>query len=78
MASYAPNTLQGAFGQANAVPQQKSPPFQPYNDEPAFKPSDRRYAKVEYFWLNRTRRIAVILRCTQYDEGLTSVIWPLP
>ena len=46
MASFAPNTRQGAFGQANAVPQQRTPPYTPFNDEPAFKPSDRRYLNM--------------------------------
>jgi hypothetical protein len=40
--SFAPNTRQGAFGQANAVPQQLTPPYTPFNEEPAYKPSDRR------------------------------------
>ena len=43
MASFAPNTYQGAFGQANAVPQQQTAPFTPYDDEPSYKPADRRY-----------------------------------
>tara|TARA_B110000208_G_C11778562_1_gene432975 strand:+ start:128 stop:2587 length:2460 start_codon:yes stop_codon:yes gene_type:complete len=42
MGSFAPNTRQGAFGQANAVPQQLTPPYTPFNEEPAYKPSDRR------------------------------------
>jgi hypothetical protein len=46
MASFAASTRQGAFGQANAVPQQQTPPFTPFNDEPAFKPSDRRYLNM--------------------------------
>ena len=46
MASFAPNTWQGAFGQANAVPQLQSSPYTPYNDEPAFKPNDRRYLNM--------------------------------
>lgn len=35
MASYVSNTFQGAFGQANAVPQLRTPPYTPFNDEPA-------------------------------------------
>lgn len=46
MASFAPNTRQGALGQANAVPQLRTAPFTPFNDEPAFKPSDRRYLNM--------------------------------
>ena len=37
MASFAPNTYQGAFGQANAVPQMQTPPYTPFNDEPVRK-----------------------------------------
>jgi len=47
LASFAPNTRQGALGQANAVPQQTdSPPYTPHNNEPAYKPSDRRYLNM--------------------------------
>lgn len=46
MASFAPNTVQGAFGQANAVPQDHTFPYTPHNDEPAFKPADRRYLNM--------------------------------
>ena len=46
MASFAPTTHQGAFGQANAVPQLLTPPFTPFNDEPSYKPSDRRYLNM--------------------------------
>lgn len=45
-ASIASNTRQGAFGQANAVPQDSNPPYTPYNDEPSFKPADRRYLNM--------------------------------
>ena len=38
--------LQGALGQANAVPQLQTPPYTPFNEEPAFKPSDRRYLNM--------------------------------
>jgi hypothetical protein len=46
MASFAPNTYQGAFGQANAVPQLQTPPYTPFNSEPSFKPNDRRYLNM--------------------------------
>lgn len=46
LASYAPNTRQGAFGQASAVPQLQTPPYTPFNGEPAFKPNDRRYLNM--------------------------------
>jgi hypothetical protein len=46
LASFAPNTRQGAFGQANAVPQLEVPPYTPFDGEAAFKPSDRRYLNM--------------------------------
>lgn len=46
LSSFASNTVLGPFGQANAVAQDMIPPYTPFNDEPSFKPADRRYDNV--------------------------------
>eukprot|EP00040_Diaphanoeca_grandis_P021873 m.116789 g.116789 ORF g.116789 m.116789 type:complete len:861 (+) comp28539_c0_seq1:178-2760(+) len=46
LASFVPTTYNGAFGQANAVPQDLAPPYTPYNDEATYKPFDRRYINM--------------------------------
>ena len=46
LASFAPSTYFGAFGQAYAVPQQREPPYTPFDGEPASKPNDRRYLNM--------------------------------
>jgi hypothetical protein len=69
MATYAPNTYRGAFGQANAVPQLQTAPYTPFNEEPAFKPSDRRYLNM----------VSVILGNIQHvRNSLTSSLPPHP
>ena len=47
LAGFAAVTVRGGgLGQAYAVPQQREPPYTPYDDEPAFKPNDRRYLNM--------------------------------
>lgn len=49
LSSFAENTFEGPFGQANQVPQLSTPPYTPFNDERAFKPvaGVNRYIGIE-------------------------------
>ena len=49
LASFAPNTYEGPFGQAVGAPQLPTPPYTPFNDEMSYKPiaGVNRYIAIE-------------------------------